>query len=552
MNGGGCQRPWFHAQGCVNFEPHAVFADCDLVQSRARVRDTDVTQHTTTRTRQHPSEMSHYESLKVTELKTLLKDRGISATGLTKKAQYIQALEEEDAKNPAEDIAAKPDDSEQNDAPSTEKTGVIPKAEEAVGTTEGGAKSEKQELVDNDSTKPDIDQMTATTAAQVTGIIKTEPSPPDLKRKREEEVPDENQTPDKKLKAESNGDNIDPDMSSSGHKSAIDDHDTRESVTAQVAEDEEMTDAAKATGEIDDRAGEDETPSQHPPTNVLYVSGLMRPLQAQAFREYAESLADDRIDEIYLDAMKTHAFVTFRSKTSAAKLRSQLHNRVWPEESQRKPLWIDYVPSAEVPSWIDQERSAGRDARFEIVYNDGAARLVNVAASGTAPQRPGQGVPGAPSGPRAAQRPNEDARPPREETRLPREDARPPREDVRRNRAPQQQSESFNKLDQYFRFTTAKPKIYFQPIDREIVDRRLDELDRETSRDWQGGKVWQRSGQLGHQDELRRFTFEDADKIVDGGVDFGGFGRRQGAGGSANVNMQRGGRGGSYGRPYRS
>ena len=43
--------------------------------------------------------MSDYNKLKVTELKELLKERGIPSTGLSKKAQIIEALETSDVNN---------------------------------------------------------------------------------------------------------------------------------------------------------------------------------------------------------------------------------------------------------------------------------------------------------------------------------------------------------------------------------------------------------------------------------------------------------------------
>ena len=41
--------------------------------------------------------MTDYDGLKATELKDLLKERGIASTGMTRKQQYIEALEAQDA-----------------------------------------------------------------------------------------------------------------------------------------------------------------------------------------------------------------------------------------------------------------------------------------------------------------------------------------------------------------------------------------------------------------------------------------------------------------------
>ena len=71
----------------------------------------------------------------------------------------------------------------------------------------------------------------------------------------------------------------------------------------------------------------------------------------------------------------------------------------------------------------------------------------------------------------------------------------------------------FKTLDDLFRSTAAKPKLYFQPVGDEVAARRLDKLAEGT-----GG---------GRDDEMRRFTFE-AETIVDKGPEFGFRGGRRG------------------------
>lgn len=60
--------------------------------------------------------MADYSSWKVTDLKAELKKRGIPQTGLRLKQQFIDRLEEEDAKTQPEDAAAP----EPEKAPATE------------------------------------------------------------------------------------------------------------------------------------------------------------------------------------------------------------------------------------------------------------------------------------------------------------------------------------------------------------------------------------------------------------------------------------------------
>ncbi|KAH9844533.1 SAP domain protein, partial [Teratosphaeria destructans] len=80
---------------------------------------------------------------------------------------------------------------------------------------------------------------------------------------------------------------------------------------------------------------------------------------------------------------------------------------------------------------------------------------------------------------------------------------------------------SFNLLDQRFTFTTAKPKLYFQPVAADLARDRRRALAQTTSRDWD--EVRRRP--LGGVDgQLRRYTFEDGVTLVDGGPDRGSFG----------------------------
>jgi hypothetical protein len=208
----------------------------------------------------------------------------------------------------------------------------------------------------------------------------------------------------------------------------------------------ESTQDGRATNDDSAPAKQEETedfgapPSIHPATSALYIRNFMRPLRPAAVEEYFAELATPRdqpiensiVQDFYLDQIRTHAFAVFTSVAAASRVRALLHERVWPDESNRKPLWIDYVPPEKVQDWIRTELGDGPQrgdlSRWEVVYDQDdsgqvftrlqiagsdSGRPNNAPAPATAIEeqpRPysalsrtlsGPGVEGAPSGPRA-------------------------------------------------------------------------------------------------------------------------------------------------------
>ena len=270
----------------------------------------------------------------------------------------------------------------------------------------------------------------------------------------------------------------------------------------------------------------------HPATSALYIRELMRPLKAESIRDHLVSLAtpaDAPIDpnvvtDFFLDSIRTHCLAGFNSISAASRVRSGLHDRIWPNERDRRALWVDFVPEEKLKKWIDVEENAptGRgqpSKRWEVVYEDedgyikaylqevgsnsGGLRTAQPAKGDT-----GQGVQGAPSGSR---------------TKEPQSQARP------------DHGKSFKALDDLFKSTNAKPKLYYLPAPRAEVERRQERLS--------AGR-----GGAGN-DEMRRYTFEE-DVIVDKGPEFGNRGGRGGRGGGYSGSYR--GRGGGYrGETYR-
>ncbi|TPR10764.1 Electron transfer flavoprotein subunit beta [Aspergillus niger] len=282
----------------------------------------------------------------------------------------------------------------------------------------------------------------------------------------------------------------------------------------------------------------DVEPAVHAATAALYVGGLMRPLQPVALKNHLVSLASppdaspnpDVVVDFYLDPIKTHCFASFRSVSAASRVRTALHGTVWPNERNRKTLFVDFIPEDKLSLWIEKEEGSrqrgGPPARWEVRYeptDDGVEAVLEEvdprSASSQhmrAPDASGFSRP-PPTGPRA-------------ELGTPRRPSGPVTAD-----SSSRPGQGFKPLDELFMSTTTKPKLYYLPVPREVADRRLDRFDDLLRK----GEFPRRGG-----DERRRITFEDEDFFVDNGPDFGGGRNRRGRG--------RGGRGrGGFGDSWR-
>ncbi|KAF2852611.1 hypothetical protein T440DRAFT_553473 [Plenodomus tracheiphilus IPT5] len=301
---------------------------------------------------------------------------------------------------------------------------------------------------------------------------------------------------------------------------------------------------------IDDRPT---IPALHPVTSALYIRNFMRPLRPEPLRTHLASLASPPssspdpsiIKSLFLDAMKTHALVSFTSTTAASRVRASLHGSIWPPEGNRKELWVDFIPSDSVESWIKAEEDAiladkearanGRSAptkRFEVVYStsdDGSTTAIFQEVGSSAPSN-------APRGPRASIDVQQ-----HHSTSLPKQTSLPPTDSARPDiTAP------FKTLDELFESTTTKPQLFYLPVSDEISALRLKEFDAETSRDWAPGET--RKGRGIKSEAKFKYSFDEEDRVVEVGEDRGpwsegyaGRGGRRGRGG-------RGGGGGWRGR----
>ena len=298
-------------------------------------------------------------------------------------------------------------------------------------------------------------------------------------------------------------------------------------------------------------------PAIHPATSALYIKNFMRPLRPQAVQDHLLDLAtpsgvpidESTIVNFYLDTIRTHAFVVFNSISAASRVRTALHDRIWPDETNRKPLWVDFVPPEHFADWVDMEQgsSSGRGSsnRFEVFYEnneDGhvTARLREAGAAPpaakrppsqppqperqlsipTGPSRPYPGVEGAPLGPRGFQQ---------------------------GGRGAQVHPSRMERLSQDALTTRAHPVISYKPVSEELAERRLSTLSEAKTRDYDRdfGK------------EYKRYYFENGDFLVDRGPEIflgirpphrererrreQGGGRRGGGGGGGGGGGRRGG-----------
>ena len=266
------------------------------------------------------------------------------------------------------------------------------------------------------------------------------------------------------------------------------------------------------------------SPALHPATSALYIRELMRPLKLENLRDHLIALATppdtavnpNIVTDFFLDSIRTHCFVGFENISAASRVRSGLHDRVWPNERDRRQLWVDFVPEETLKIWIDIERTAGSgrghpSKRWEVVYEDGQSGI-NASL---------QEVGSNSRGLRAVKPSRLDDNQGLQVTG-PRISGSKPRDTQLRPDS----GKGFQALDDLFKSTVAKPKLYYLPVSKAEADRRFATLA--------AGRGGGRDG--GRGKEMRRFSFEEG-SIVNNGPEFGRGGAY--------------GRGGSYAGSYR-
>ena len=248
-------------------------------------------------------------------------------------------------------------------------------------------------------------------------------------------------------------------------------------------------------------------PATHPATSTLYIRDIMRPLNPNQLKSYLATLAAppgqepdlEVIVNFYIDTIRTHAFVSFTNTSAASRVRSALHDRIWPDEKTRKPLWVDFIPVEKLDEWIEREQAEGGGRgsakKWEVYYDVDEDRHVTATLQETSSIRPAQHIrrPSIPVPPIQAPQAPRRIEPP----------SAPRAFNIRGQGAPME------KLDQLFKSTAAKPMLYYQPVSKDLANRRLDNIDAAMSKDAAAGK--RMTG------PINRYIFEDGDKLVDRG-----------------------------------
>lgn len=338
-----------------------------------------------------------------------------------------------------------------------------------------------------------------------------------------------------------------------------------------------------------DEMERDIEPSVHSATNALYIKNFMRPLRPQEVQDYITELAtppgvapdETLITDFFLDSVKTHAFIVFATTSAASRVRAALHDRIWPDERNRKPLWIDYIPPERFQGWVSREEGTGGSrasgTRWEVEYTASLNGQVEVELVDAAELQQNQdrqslmsppsvdargpsiptgpaadayaGVQGAPTGPRNPGDPRDRFR--MNQQAQPSFDRRGPGPSMRpRNDMPE---------------TRTYPPVNFKPVSKDLARSRLDVITRAKSNHYDDRHL------SGAAKEYRRYYFDDGDMLVDRGPEIflgirpphrererrremgrnagppgGGYGQRGGGGGGGGRRRPRngGGRGG--------
>jgi hypothetical protein len=297
-------------------------------------------------------------------------------------------------------------------------------------------------------------------------------------------------------------------------------------------------------------------PASHPATRSLYLRGFKRPLHVSLLRDHLIDIAgspsnpsaENTITAFHLDNIRTHALVSCDSITTAARVRSAMHQTVFPDEASRIPIWVDFIPDDQVESWIAKETSSSdRNKKWEVVYSgtDNVTAVHQEVDATGPPRRPSAAQSrhvsmsealSRPPGPTIAGVHPDRANQVPEEKRDSYDRGLPSRPEPKAVVVPTGDlGTGFKALDELFSSTTTKPKLYYKAVSASVAEDRLELIkDLQVPHSEMG-----ESGDEG----MKRYSFEiykGKAEWVEKGPEFG-YGRR-----GVEILSGRRGRGGGY------
>jgi len=101
-----------------------------------------------------------------------------------------------------------------------------------------------------------------------------------------------------------------------------------------------------------------EVPSSRKPAgNTLVIRQFVRPFQMKQLRELLEETGT--VTEFWMDAIRTHCFVSYHSVEQAIKTREALHNLVWPKHGTAK-LQVEFISREDANKLIERAENQSR------------------------------------------------------------------------------------------------------------------------------------------------------------------------------------------------
>ncbi|KAJ2895131.1 hypothetical protein MKZ38_006875 [Zalerion maritima] len=482
--------------------------------------------------------MTDWVKLKVADLRAQLKERGLPTTGI--KAELVGRLnaadeefqaQEEDEED-AQDNSTPEPEQKQDQAPNSEAE-ELPKSEDPPAedaTADDAAPDSSQNeavpepvpevklgVAESEQIAPAETEDGPVPESGPAGASKTEipmAGAPDLardaqKRKRRSASPPPSVHETKRTRVD--------DIAATDNDVAMDDMPSGVPEAKEEPKDDPKSVSEDEGPKIDpggqsEDTSQDISPALHPATAALYIKNFMRPLHIPEFKEHLVELAavpgaepdEAAIVECYLDTIRTHALVQFSSTLAAQRVRASLHNTVFPKESNRKALWVDFIPVERVQEWKVREAQEprGSSVRFEVAYdetdNETTARLVEIGGesnSGRPSTATEASAPQPPTGPRI--HPGVEGAP------------LAPRADQQRGRGgPGMRAPRTN--DPNIRTTRVDPMLYWKPIADELAQRRIENMRR----------FYNAEARITDDDKrnnINRYFFENGDNFVDRG-----------------------------------